>query len=304
MKKGIGRGLFSGLLIAAMAVAMACGGGSDSGGGGGGDPLDPNRGGSSGSSTAKGDLRLVGSDPLTMDPAQASDSGSASYIVEIFGGLVTLDQSLKIVPDLAESWDVSSDGKTYTFKMRKNAKFHDGRAVTADDVKYSLDRAAKLGQTTSTTAEAYLGDIVGARDVIRGKGDSVSGVKVVDANTVQITIDAAKAYWLAKMTYPTAFIVDKNQVESNPKNWTRKPNGTGPYKLSEWRLNDRILLEANENYHLGAPLVKRVRYNLAGGSTLTQYENNEIDESFITINDIERVQSQRDPLSKEYVRAP
>src|SRR5437762_11813480 len=104
--KGIGRGLFSGLLIAVMAVAMACGGSSDKGGGGGGDPLDPNRGssGSSGSS-AKGDLRLIGGDPLTLDPAQASDSGSASYIVEIFGGLVTLDQNLKIVPDLAESWD-------------------------------------------------------------------------------------------------------------------------------------------------------------------------------------------------------
>jgi oligopeptide transport system substrate-binding protein len=72
----------------------------------------------------------------------------------------------------------------------------------------------------------------------------------------------------------------------------------------EWRLNERILLEANDKYHLGAPLTKRVRYNLAGGSSLTQYENNETDESFISINDIERVQSNRDPLSKDYVRAP
>src|SRR4051812_45475068 len=288
--KGIGRGLLSGLLIAVMAVAMACGGSSDKGGGGG-DPLDPNRGGSSSGGSAKGDLRLVGSDPLTMDPAQASDSGSAGYIVEIFGGLVTLDQNLKIVPDLAESWDVTNDGKTYTFKIRKNAKFHDGRAVTADDFKYSFDRAAKLGQTTSTTAEAYLGDIVGARDVIRGKGDSISGVKVVDANTLQINIDASKAYFLAKMTYPTAFVVDKKQVEGDPKNWTRKPNGTGPYKLVLWRLNERIQLEANPDYHLGAPLTKRITFNLAGGSSLTQYENNEIDESFITATDIERVQS-------------
>src|SRR5437870_1817963 len=144
--KGIRRGFFAGLLILGMAVAMACGGSSDSGGGG--DPLNPgNKPSSGGSSSAKGDLRLLGGDPLTMDPALASDAGSAEYIVEIFGGLVTLDQNLKIVPDLAESWDVTNDGKTYTFKIRKNAKFHDGRAVTADDVKYSLDRAAKLGQT-------------------------------------------------------------------------------------------------------------------------------------------------------------
>src|SRR4029079_6900743 len=96
--KGIGRGLFSGLLIAVMAVAMACGGSSDKGGGGG-DPLYPVRAsGSNSGGSAKGDLRLIGGDPLTMDPAQASDSGSAAYIVEIFGGLVRLDQNLKIAP--------------------------------------------------------------------------------------------------------------------------------------------------------------------------------------------------------------
>jgi oligopeptide transport system substrate-binding protein len=303
--KNLRRGLLPAILVFAMAMAMACGGGSDSGsGGGGGDALSPNSGGSSGGSTASGDLRFVGSDPLTMDPHQAQDAGSAAFIVEIFGGLVTLDQNLKVVPDIAESWDTSADGKTYTFHIRKGALFHDGRQVTADDVKYSLERAAKLGQTTSTTADAYLGDIVGVKDVIRGKADSISGVKVVDASTVQITIDAPKAYFLAKMTYPTAFVVDKAQIDKDPKNWTRKPNGTGPFKLTEWRLNERMILTANDKYHLGAPFVKRVLFNLAGGSTLTQYENNEIDESFISINDIERVQSSRDPLSKEYVKAP
>jgi oligopeptide transport system substrate-binding protein len=96
-------------------------------------------------------------------------------------------------------------------------------------------------------------------------------------------------------------VVDKQQVESNPRNWTRKPNGTGPYKMVEWRLNERIILEAHSRYHLGAPSVKRVLFNLAGGSSLTQYENDEIDVSGISVNDIERVQSQRDALSKEYV---
>jgi oligopeptide transport system substrate-binding protein len=171
-------------------------------------------------------------------------------------------------------------------------------------VKFSLDRTAKLGQTTSATADAYLGDIVGARDVTRGRADSISGVKVVDSQTLQISIDAPKPYFLAKLTYPTAFVVDKAQVESNPRNWTRKPNGTGPYKMVEWRLNERIILEANARYHLGAPSVKRVLYNLAGGSSLTQYENGEVDVSGISINDIERVQSSRDPLSKEYVSGP
>jgi oligopeptide transport system substrate-binding protein len=74
--------------------------------------------------------------------------------------------------------------------------------------------------------------------------------------------------------------------------------------MAEWRLNERIILEANDRYHLGAPSVQRVLYNLAGGSSLTQYENGEVDVSGISVNDIERVQSARDPLSQEYVTGP
>jgi oligopeptide transport system substrate-binding protein len=274
-------------------LALACGDDDDGGGSASNDGNDQ-------ASPANADLRMAGSDPITLDPALAGDSGSATYIVEIFGGLVTLDRDLKIVPDLAESWDVSDDGLVYTFHIRPDAKFHDGKPVTAEDFKYSLDRTAQLGQTSSATAEAYLGDIVGAKDVTRGRADEISGVRVIDARTLEITIDAPKAYFLAKLTYPTAFVVDQQQVEANPRNWTRKPNGTGPYKMAEWRLNERIILEANEDYHLGAPSVKRVLYVLAGGSTLTQYENDELDVAGISVNDIERVLSPRDPLNADY----
>jgi oligopeptide transport system substrate-binding protein len=290
------RSWYSILFMGVALLALACGGKdngsntSDSGGSSGDSAASP----------ANADLRMAGADPITLDPALASDAGSAGYIVEIFGGLVTLDRDLKIVPDLAESWDVSPDGLTYTFHIRPDAKFHDGKPVTADDFKYSLDRTAQLGQTTSITAEAYLGDIVGAKDVTRGRADSISGVQVIDTRTLQIQITAPSAYFLAKLTYPTAFVVDQQQVEANPRNWTRKPNGTGPYKMAEWRLNERIILEANEDYHLGAPSVKRVLYVLSGGSTLTQYENGELDVAGISVNDIERVLSPRDPLNAEY----
>ena len=285
------------LFMGVAGLALACGG-DDKGSSGGGD-----NGGStdSAASPANADLRMAGGDPITLDPALAGDAGSATYIVEIFGGLVTLDRGLKIVPDLAEALPtVSSDGLVYTFKIRGNAQFHDGTPVTAKDFKFSLDRTAKLGQTDSATAEAYLGDIVGAKDVTRGRADSISGVKVIDNRTLEITIDKPKAYFLAKLTYPTAFVVSQQQVESNPRNWTRKPIGTGPYKMQEWRLNERIILVANEKYHLGAPSVKRVLYVLAGGSTLTQYENDELDVAGISVNDIERVLSPRDPLNKDY----
>ncbi len=291
------RSLLSILFMGAALLALSCGGddnGATSSNDNSGEDNESN------ATPANADLRMAGGDPLTLDPAVAGDAGSATYIVELFGGLVTLDRDLKIVPDLAESWTVSSDGLAYTFKIRANAQFHNGKPVTATDFKYSLDRTAKLGQTTSATAEAYLGDIVGAKDVTRGRAESISGVKVIDARTLEITIDKPKAYFLAKLTYPTAFVVDQQQVESNPRNWTRDPNGTGPYKMAEWRLNERIILEANEKYHLGAPAVKRVLYVLAGGSTLTQYENDELDVASISVNDIERVLSPRDPLNKDY----
>lgn len=304
------RSLLGSVLVpVVVAVTLACGG-SDDGGSGGttSDPLNPGTSTGSTSANVDADLRLPGGDPITLDPALAGDAGSANYIVEIFSGLLTIDRDLQIVPDIAEAMPTETrnpDGTvTYTFKIRRDAFFHNDRPVTAEDFKYSLDRTARLGQTQSATAEAYLGDIVGAKDVTRGRAESISGVEVVDSTTLNITIDSPKSYFLAKLTYPTAFVVDKDQVESNPRNWTRRPNGTGPYKMVEWRLNERIILEANARYHLGAPTVQRVLFQLAGGSALTQYENNELDAVTISVNDIERVQSERDPLNAQYKTGP
>ncbi len=295
---GIILGIVAALVLAVAAISIvtiAKNSGSEGGG----------SAGSSGSTQlatkpTAGVLRIPGADPITLDPALASDSGSATYIVEIFGGLVTLDTNLKIVPDIAEKWDISPDGTTYTFTLRSDATFHNsGRRVTAADFKYSIERTANP-QTGSTTADAYLSDIVGARDMIRGRAKEISGIEAVNDNTLRIKIDAPKAYFLAKLTYPTAFVVDKSQIDSNPRNWTRKPNGTGPFKLQEWRIGERIILQANDRYHLGAPKLNQVQFLLAGGSVTTMYENDEIDVSGVSLNDIERIQDKNEPLNKEY----
>jgi oligopeptide transport system substrate-binding protein len=296
-------GVISALVIALGIIAiLALGGGDDDDSSTASQTQDETGGGDSGEA-AVGDLRLLGSDPRTLDPAAfIGDAASAYYMVEIFGGLVTLDRTMEVVPDIAESWDISDDGTVYTFHIRRDAAFHDGRPVTAADFKYSLDRTAS--SPISTVAESFLGDIVGARDVARGRATEISGVQVIDSSTLQITIDEAKPYFLAKLTYPTAFVVDERQVEANPNNWTFKPNGTGPYKLVEWRLNERIILEANERYHLGAPPTKRILFNLAGGNQLTLYEAGDIDVSGISIDDLERVQDPREPLNAEYKTGP
>ena len=242
---------------------------------------------------ASGRLRLAGSDPVTMDPHIAGDSGSAEFIVEIFSGLLTITPELNIELDLAESFEVSDDGLVYTFTLRDDIFFHQGRRVTAEDVQWSLERAASR-ELASPTALGYLGDIIGVRERFYEGAESITGIEVIDDRTIQFTIDAPKPYFLAKLTYPTAFIVDRQQIEANPRGWTRRPNGTGPYRLQEWRLGQRIVLQANPRYHLGAPSIREVLYELSGGSTLTRFENGELDIAFISVNDIDRA---RDPES-------
>ena len=259
-------------------------------------------GGSDGSTTVRpsaGVLRLGGADPVTLDPHLASDSTSAEYVVEIYSGLVTLSPKLELQLDLAKSMDVSQDGKTYTFTLRENATFHDGRKVTAEDVKWSLERASSR-TLQSPTAPAYLNDIIGFKEHFAGQTDKLSGVEVVDAATVRIKIDAPKPYFLAKLSYPTAFVLDRQQVEKDARNWTRRPNGTGPYRLTTWTLGERLTLDANEKFYLGLPKLKRAVYLTSGGSGLTRFENNELDVAGISISDIDRARDPNNALNKLY----
>lgn len=248
---------------------------------------------------AGGELRLLGADPPTLDPHLSSDTDSATYVVEIYSGLLTLNPSLEVIPDIAERWEASSDQLTYTFYLRRGVKFHNGREVTARDFKYSFERATDP-RTESTTADAYLGDIIGVKDKLRGRAQEVKGVKVVDDYTLQITIDAPKVYFLAKMTYPASFVVDRENVESS-RRWTDNPNGTGPFRLKEWRKGERIVLERNPHFYRGVAKLERVRFILAGGSSMTMYENNEIDVAGIGLDDLERARDPSNPLSKELI---
>jgi oligopeptide transport system substrate-binding protein len=235
-----------------------------------------------------------------LDPALVEDAVSAEYVVQLFGGLVTLDEALHVVPDIAARWDISPGGRTYTFFLREDVRFHDGRPVTASDFKYSLERACDP-RTGSTVAATYLGDIVGATEMIVGQVDHVAGVQVVDESTLRITIDAPKAYFLAKLTYSTGFVVDREDVEQ--VDWPERPNGTGPFKLED-RNNQRIVLARNEHYHGDGPRLERVVYSLAGGSPVTMYENGELDIVSIGPGDVERVLDPANPLNAELTVVP
>ena len=250
-----------------------------------------------------GTMTRLFSDPPTLDPHKTSDTTSAFIIGEVYSGLVTLNTDLQIVPDIAERWEISEDGTVYTFHLLPDAKFADGKPVTAQDFVYSLNRAANP-ELASPVARTYLSDIVGVTEVLDGEATEISGVRAIDERTIEFTIDAPKAYFLAKLTYPTAFVVDKANVEAGGDRWTDSPNSTGPFMLKEYKIGEHIILERNDNFYREPAYIDRVVFNLAGGQAMALYENDEIDITGVSIFDLERLKDPNEPLSKELKIAP
>jgi len=233
--------------------------------------------------------------PRDYDPATEHDSGDK----RLYSGLVALDANLHLVADLASSWDLSSDGTVYTFHLRPSAKFQDGRPVVAQDVIYSWERAADPA-TKSDTVLTYLGDIVGVAAMHSGKAQHISGLKALDDHTLQVTIDAAKQYFLFKLTLPVAFVLDQKNVASGP-NWYRTPNGTGPYKLTRWDSFKEMVYAANPYYYLGVPAIPQIVVELYTGVGIDLYESGEIDMTGVSSTDVARVLDPADPLHADLV---
>ena len=317
---------FFALLVLLIVVATACSSGS------GTDPISPSSEGleqtpvlsSSGSSgnlstptaipetsespigSAKGvqggTLVLLGSDPPTLDPHLNSDATSAIYAVEIFGGLMTIDQNLAIVGDLAESWDMSPDGTTTTFRLRPGSSFHNGRLVTATDVKWSMERATDP-ITESYNASVFLNDIVGVSERLSGLSNNISGITIINDQTLTIKTDAPKAYFLSKLTYPVSSVLDRDNVGTG-KGWVLEPNGTGPFKLAEYRPGELLRLTRFDDYHLGPAILDEVEFLLSGGDGMLMYENDEIHATGIGLSLLEGILDPSNALNVEVVQAP
>ena len=249
-----------------------------------------------------GTLVRLFSDPTSLDPHQIGDVTSSIVVGEIFGGLVTLSLDYQPALDLAESCYISADGTVYTFVLRENAQFHDGKPVTAHDVKWSIERAADP-ETLSQNAQNYLGDIIGVNAKLDGQASEVSGVRVIDDRTIEFTIDAPKSFFLAKLSYPTAYVLDPEQVDDEG-DWLDQPNGTGPFKLERYDVGELLILERNDGYHLGPPHIENVQMILSGGSAMIMYENDEIHLTGVGIDDLPRLLDPDDPLNPQLQRSP
>lgn len=193
----------------------------------------------------------------SIDPPNTGASQSVAVDNLVFGGLVRLDGNLLVQPDGAESWEEKDGGKTFVFKIRKDLKFADGTPVTAEDFAYALNRAFAPEFANGATGY-YLSNIVGAMDVTEGKAKTISGVKVIDPQTLQIDLQTPATYFLYQLTFPASFVVSKKAVEANPQNWTDTAFGTGPFMVKEWKHNESITLVPNPHYWKGAPKLEQI----------------------------------------------
>lgn len=197
-------------------------------------------------------------DISTLDPAIGYDWQNWSIIKSIFDGLMDYEPgTTKLVPHLAESYQVSADGRTYTFRLRRGVKFHNGREVVAEDFKYSLERVLNP-KTQSPGAGFFLG-IAGAEAFQKGQAREVAGIQVVERYTLRITLNKPNAAFLHTMALNFSHVVPREEVERAGADFGHKPVGTGAFRLREWVLGQRVVLERNPEYFVkGRPLVDQI----------------------------------------------
>lgn len=237
--------------------------------------------------------------PTTLDPAKVEDGDTIDLLQQVYEGLVAWGPNNEVEPRLAESWEVSPDGTVYTFKLRSGVKFHNGQTMTSADVKWSIERACNP-KIQSTVADAYMGDIIGLKDVVDGKATEIKGIETPDPNTVIIRIDKPRPYWLGKFTYLSSAILPKGGVPADAA--ITKPEemvGTGPFKVTEFVPQQLVRLEAFADYHGGAPKLKGVERRVVkdAATRLSMYRTGEIDLLMLERQDVPALQ--KDPeLSK------
>ena len=198
-------------------------------------------------------------DITTLDPGESFEFAGSDVSRNVYGKLVNfnpLDLNAGYEPDLAESWEVSEDGKTITFTMREGVKFHSGNPVTAEDAEFSLRRAIILNKTPAFILSQF-----------GFTADNVAQTIVADGNKLSITTDKkyATSFVLNCLTSTIGGIVDKKTVMANEADgdmgntWLKTNSaGSGAYKVVSWKPNESVTLQANEEFYKGAPAMKRV----------------------------------------------
>jgi oligopeptide transport system substrate-binding protein len=238
----------------------------------------------SGQLAANQTLRFPLNDDIgTFDPAFLNAAVDAAFAQNIFDGLLRFDKNMNIVPDIAEKMpEVSSDGLTYTFKLRKDVKFSNGDKVTAKDVIYSWSRAARLqGDYASDLAL-----VQGYADVKSKKATTLSGLTAPDDYTLQVKLSEPGGYFLTEVAFftaVTAVVSEKAVTSGGEDTWWTKPEtlvGTGPYKMSARTPKQSLDFVPVDNWWGSPkPVIKKIHVDIIAdlSSAVAKYEQGGFD---------------------------
>ncbi|TMF00135.1 MAG: peptide ABC transporter substrate-binding protein [Chloroflexi bacterium] len=245
-------------------------------------------------------------EPDNLDPNRSSFSTEGAVIRQVFEPLLTFDKDLKPVPAAASGYDVSQDGKTYTFHLKQGAKWSDGQPVTAKDFVYSYKRI--LDPNIAAEYASFFADagIVGAADYNGGKGSADNvGIKAVDDNTLEIQVESPVGYFPNLVALWVVPPLREDIIQKAGDAWAQDPStyiGNGPFKMSEWVHQDHITLVPNPNYSGTAPKLQKVTFLMVtnGEADYAAYRNNERDWTLVPDADVQAVRGDSE-LSKQSV---
>ena len=196
-------------------------------------------------------LRIdVGSEAPTLDPTISEDSSSTRIMYDLFAGLLDFDQHNNPIPGMASSWDVSTDGKTYTFHLRKNLKFSDGSPITAHDFVYSWRRL--VNPKTASNYNILMTNVINGNNIIKGKSPASSlGVFAPDDYTFVVQLVHPDASFLKAILLPNTYVVPQKIIEKYGRAWTEPANivTSGAYELKEHIVNGYILATRNPHFY-------------------------------------------------------
>ncbi|MEZ8604431.1 ABC transporter substrate-binding protein [Vibrio splendidus] len=195
-------------------------------------------------------VRGNGTEVATIDPHKSQGVPESHVIRDLLEGLVNQDGEGNTIPGVAESWE-TTDNKTFTFHLRKDAKWSNGDPVTAEDFVYSWQRAVDPATASPYAWYMEYTKMVNAKDIVAGKKDkSELGVKAVDANTLVVELDTAVPYFVMMMGHTTMKPVHQATVEKFGDQWTKPGNfvGNGAFAVDKWVVNERLVLKRNDQY--------------------------------------------------------
>ncbi|MFQ0815828.1 peptide ABC transporter substrate-binding protein [Brucella anthropi] len=242
-------------------------------------------------------------DVSTLDPAIGYDWQNWSMIKSLFDGLMDYEPgTTDLRKEIADDYTISEDGKTFTFKLRKGVKFHNGRELNADDVKYSIERV--VNPKTQSPGAGFFGSIVGFEDASTGKSETLSGITVVAPYTVKFELSRPDATFLHVLALNFAHIVPKEEVEKYGADFGKHPVGSGAFKMTEWTLGQRIVFERFKDYYNPSlPKLDQITFEVGQEPVvaLLRLQNGEVDIPGDGIPPAKFIEVTKDPKFKDLI---